>query len=305
MSIAKAYLNGLIKKIVPALLLVCVCLSLTAGCSGPLKVNYTALKRPGAAPELAAAGPASLFISELKDGRTAAELKNPMEIGRIDATVFDINGNRLIIADDPAELVTGALAKEFVAAGYDVSTDPAVADFVLTGELKEFRLDIADRDRIAIEVASTLIERETGNAVWAGSTAERSDRYAGVMGNSKASIEKYINASLAKVAGSIVENATATVTGLRSGRAPEKPVKAEQTKPQPVSASGTMSIMTKPARAKVYIGGAYYGLTPLTLELAPGIYELEIKQKGYRDGGEKVSVRQGEKTEVEMELAGE
>lgn len=305
MSDTKVFLIGLLKKGVPALLLICLCLTLTAGCSGPLKVNYTALKRPGAAPELSAAGPASLFISELKDGRTAAELKNPLEIGRINATVFDINGNRLIIANGPAALVTNALAKEFAAAGYDVSTDPAVADFVLTGELKEFRLDIADRDRVAIEVASTLIERETGNAVWSGSTAERSDRYAGVMGNSKASIEKYINASLAKVAGAIVENATTTVTGLRSGRAPEKPVKAEQAGPQPVPAPGTMSIMTKPARAKVYIGGVYYGLTPLTLELAPGIYALEIKQKGYRDGGEKVSVRQGEKTEVEMELAGE
>jgi len=66
-----------------------------------------------------------------------------------------------------------------------------------------------------------------------------------------------------------------------------------------------MDIKSAPTRAKVYIEGVYYGLTPLALKMAPGIYELEIRQKGYRDGAEKISVREGETTEVEMELEGE
>ena len=301
MSIAKGLLRSLFKNSLSALLLACLCLSVIAGCSGPLKVNYKATdKGRGMAPAEAS----SLFISPLKDGRSADELTKPHEIGRIEATVLDINGNRLIIADDPSKLVAGALAAEFASAGYDVKTDAAGADFVLEGEIKEFRLDIADRDRVAIEVNAAVKDRATGATIWSGAATERSDRYAGVMGNSKASIEKYLNASLAKVATSIVDGATKEITASRSGSSPAMETALISPQPSPI-APGTMSIRTVPARAKVYIGGVYYGLTPLAIELAPGVYELEIRQKGYRDGKEKVSVRKGETTELEMELEGE
>jgi len=305
MSDAKGLLIRLLKNSGPPVLLACFVLGLACGCSGPLKVNYAAKERPEAAAEFTEEGPVSVFIAGLADGRSAADLEKPREIGIINATVFDISGNRLVIANDPAALVTVALGKEFAAAGYDVKTEAAEADLVLEGELKEFRLDIVDRDRIAIEVNASVKDRATGAAIWSGKAAERSDRYAGVMGNSKATIEKYINASLAKVAGSIVVRTTAKVADLRLARAPEKTPQAVEEKQPPMTASGAMSIKTTPARAKIYIGGVYYGLTPLTLELPAGVYGLEIKQKGYRDASEKVSVRKGETTEVEMELAGE
>lgn len=302
MSVTIGSLKGLIKKSSPALLLAGLCLGLAAGCSGPLKVSYKARENPGAILR----EPTGIFIGKVKDARSAAALEEPREIGRIEATVFDISGGRLIIADGPAALVTEALAREFAAAGFEVSSAPAGAEFILKGELKEFRLDIVDRDRIAVEVAATLIEKDTGTAIWSGVAAERSERYAGVMGNSRASIERYMNATLAKVAGSIADNATAKVAAARTGEAPKGAIRAERQRPRPAPRTfGRMAIRTEPPRAKVYIGGVYYGLAPLTLELPPGVYELEIKQKGYKDGTEKVSVRKGDLTEIEMELAGE
>lgn len=306
MCTAIGHLKSLMNRSAPALLLACLCLVLTAGCTGPLKVNYTPRPDHGAVAQSPAEGPPSIFIAGITDERSAGALKNPRRIGRIDATVFDINSSSLTIADDPATLVSEALAKEFASAGYEVKPERAGADFILDGELKAFSFDILFRDHIDIELTASVKRTDTGETIWSGAPAEKSSRYAGVSGNSKASIERYINASLAKVTGAVVDGATAEISATRAVAAPEegKP-SVQKTAPTAPKTTGTMSIETEPERAKVYIGGVYYGLTPMTLELDPGIYELEIRQKGYKDGAEKVSVRKGEKTEVEMELAGE
>ncbi|MDP2688945.1 MAG: PEGA domain-containing protein [Deltaproteobacteria bacterium] len=288
-----------------ALMFTGLCLFMAAGCSGPLKVTYKAKERPQAAID----APVSILVTGFADARSTEARADSRTIGKIDATVFDISGNKLTLQDEPAALVTDAFAVELAAAGYDVKRNGAGngADFILKGEVREFRLDIADRDRIAVEVWSEITEKETGRTIWSGVMAERAERYAGVMGNSKASIEKYINAALSKVAVGAVAEATPRIANTRaayrpkaeekgSGEAVEKPV---------AEGSGRIVIRTEPPRARVYIGGVYYGLTPLSLDMEPGVYDVTIRQRGFKDSSEKVSVRKGEFTELETVLTGE
>lgn len=72
--------------------------------------------------------------------------------------------------------------------------------------------------------------------------------------------------------------------------------------PQPNATSGLLLVNTRPARAKVYLEGVYYGLSPLRLELEPGVHALSVKLEGYRMVVEKVSVRKGESTEMDLIL---
>jgi uncharacterized membrane protein len=43
-------------------------------------------------------------------------------------------------------------------------------------------------------------------------------------------------------------------------------------------------------------------MSPLRLEMNPGIYAVEVKLEGYKTVSEKVSVRNGDKTEMELNL---
>lgn len=72
--------------------------------------------------------------------------------------------------------------------------------------------------------------------------------------------------------------------------------------PQPTATSGLLLIKTRPARAKVYLDGVYYGLSPLRLELEPGVHAVSVKMEGYRIVAEKVSVRKGDSTEMDLSL---
>ncbi len=297
------------RRPVAALMTAGLCLLLAAGCSAPLKVNYKAKDRPQAAPDASMTVPVSVLVTGFADARSAEARADSKTIGKIEATVFDISGNKLTLQDEPAALVTGAFAAELAAAGYDVKRDGAGngADFILKGEVREFRLDIADRDRIAVEIWSEITEKETGRTIWSGVMAERAERYAGVMGNSKASIEKYINAALSKVAGGAVAGATPRIANTRAAYRPKAEEKGggEAVERSVAEGSGRIVIRTEPPRARVYIGGVYYGLTPLSLDLEPGVYDVTIRQRGYKDSSEKVSVRKGEFTELETELTGE
>ena len=61
-------------------------------------------------------------------------------------------------------------------------------------------------------------------------------------------------------------------------------------------------VNTEPARAKVYLDGVYYGMSPLRVEAAPGVHKVEVKLKGYKTASEKVSLRKGDSTELELTL---
>ncbi|CAG0938586.1 hypothetical protein GALLN_00315 [Gallionellaceae bacterium] len=72
--------------------------------------------------------------------------------------------------------------------------------------------------------------------------------------------------------------------------------------PRATATSGLFLINTKPTRAKVYLDGVYYGLSPLRLEMEPGVHALSVKMEGYKTVDEKVSVRKGDSTEMDLSL---
>lgn len=72
--------------------------------------------------------------------------------------------------------------------------------------------------------------------------------------------------------------------------------------PRPGATTGLLLVNTSPSRAKVYLDGVYYGLSPLRLEIEPGIYATSVKLEGYKMVTEKISVRKGDSTEVELSL---
>lgn len=72
--------------------------------------------------------------------------------------------------------------------------------------------------------------------------------------------------------------------------------------PHASATSGLLLVNTSPARAKVYLDGVYYGMSPLRLEMEPGVHAISVKLEGYKMVTEKVSVRKGDNTEMELML---
>lgn len=253
------------------------------GCSGPLKVAY----RPAEGVPSKLKEPLRVSIAPVADARGEAD---PRKIGKIDATIADMNATKLVLSEEPARLVEKALSEELKAAGFIVS-GAKEADLVLASSIKSFRLDVGGRDEVEIAIDAAL-EKSGGGAVWTGTFAFKKERYAGVMGNSRGTIERLVNGALS--------------TALRKGvnemvAALDKPaVNAERPSKDAVETvgAGRLVISSVPARAKVYIDEVYYGLTPLSLDLKPGIHDISVSQKGFRDSKERVSVRSGETTEL-------
>lgn len=267
-----------------------ICLLLT-GCAGPLQFDYT----PKGAPAFKASEQTTIFIGQFTDARRE-KFENPRTIGKISATVADLTGDKLTLSEDIAKVVTDAFVKEFSQAGYMVKTGEEgrnEAGFILSGEVKDFRLDIGPRDEISIGVSLKVIEKETGKTLWSGDEALKNSRYAGVMGNSRGTISNYISASLSDVIKKALTDSGTKIAGAGTF----KPGESEK----PVG-TGRIIVSSEPSRAKVYINGVYFGLTPNTFDTAPGVYELIVRLKGYKDGREKISVRAGQVTELEVIL---
>lgn len=72
--------------------------------------------------------------------------------------------------------------------------------------------------------------------------------------------------------------------------------------PRSTATTGLLLVNTNPSRAKVYENGVYYGMSPLHLEMKPGVHTISVKLEGYKAATEKVSVRKGENTELELKL---
>ncbi|HEX5363143.1 MAG TPA: PEGA domain-containing protein, partial [Gallionella sp.] len=80
------------------------------------------------------------------------------------------------------------------------------------------------------------------------------------------------------------------------------PVPASSYAPHASATAGLLLVNTDPQRAKVYLDGVYYGLSPLRLEMEPGVHAISVKLEGYKMVTEKVSVRKGDNTELELHL---
>lgn len=279
--------------------LVCLLVFLVAGCAGPLKVAYSP-KAPDKSEKVKL--PVTVFIEPAKDLREK-KADNPRNIGRIGAVVSDMNAGDLVISEDADGLIRRAFVTEFKLAGYEVKTegDPKEADFVLRSGVKDLRLDVGSRDEVSVVITASLDETSTEKAIWSGDGVEKGDRFAGVSGNSRQTLSGYLSLSVSKAIRSILAEVNPRVANTRAAYVPEKLQEAQYEKSAP-QGTGRVVISTEPSRAKVYIKDVYYGMTPLNLDIEPGVYEIVVKSKGYKESREKVSVRLGQFTELSFDL---
>ena len=280
---------------------------------------------------------ATLRISKYVDQRKAG---NPRLLGITTQRVRGVDGEQLLLDQEIANLVTAAIRKQFDAEGYQIleGSSAGSAMFEVSGIIKDLTLNVKNRDEINIEIETTLKELSTGRTVWSGLVTEKHDRFAGVSGNNKDDVIAYLNKELRVASDKTVEAVSASlmaaqptlfnltpgtkaIPGVTVYTAPPAAQSAPATsavmsnqvtppsivplpayKPLTSATAGLLVVNTSPARAKVYLDGVYYGLTPLRLELEPGVYTTGVKLDGYRMVSEKVSVRKGETTEVELNL---
>ena len=247
------------------------------------------------------------------------------KVGDIRATVVNMHQSELVLDQDISSLVTAAIGNALAARGFQVSsaTDgarPGDADvFQVSGSVRTFALDIGGRDQLAIAVETTLREGG-GKVLWSGVVSETGDRYAGVSGNTKDSIARYLASALKTVAEKTSVQVSDAARQARPDLFAQLPAlnavpgvtvivpAAVSSPPQPRGRAddaptlGRLRLTTTPPRAKVYLGDVYWGLSPLDLDLAPDIYSLRVSLDGYKTAGEKVSVRRAVTTELEITL---
>jgi hypothetical protein len=246
----------------------------------------------------------------------------PAKIGISTESISGISGKDLILDKEVADFVTSSLGKRFDNAGYQL-VDDASAQYELSGVVKELTYNVKARDEISISIETTLKEIATGKTAWSGVVVEKSDRFAGVSGNSKSDVAQYLSIKLGVVTKKTYEAISATLISMR----PDLFNVLPGTKPipgvtvlftpgadQPASnvipvmsvmappKTGMLALNTKPERAKVYLGGVYFGLSPLRVEIEAGIHSVDVKLDGYKTATEKVSVRKDETTEMDLVL---
>ena len=264
---------------------------ITFGCAAPLTVKYDA--RLGA-PAISLKESFNVAIAPYKDERKEGNRK---KLGDITSPVFGIDATELIIEKNVFDLVTDAFKEQFQLAGFKAEKeDKAQADILIEGSVKTFSLDIGAKDTIEIEIETTAKDAKNGNILWSGAVTEKNERFAGTMGNSRKTVGKYISSSLAKVIKS-------TLTDIASAIEKTMPKSIETVKEEIILGSkGRLSLSSVPPKTQVFIDDVYYGLTPITTDLAPGIYTVNFKMEGFKKVAQKIAVRTGRVTEFAVVL---
>lgn len=275
---------------------------------------------------------ASMRINRYADARS---IGNPRKIGTGAEFVSGMRGKDLVLDQDVAAVVTNAMKTSLDDAGFQVKeAQDGTALFDLSGTVKELTYDVKVRDEVSIVIETSLKEIKTGKVVWSGIVVEKSDRFAGVSGNNKKDVANYLRKQLGVVTDKTTKAisdslmaaspelfnltpGTKPIPGVTVVVAPNAPLPVQQAAPVPAASvvvpsqtqepratatSGLFLINTKPARAKVYLDGVYYGLSPLRLEMEPGVHALSVKMEGYKTVDEKVSVRKGDSTEMDLTM---
>lgn len=287
------------------------------------------------------AGPAVKYAATLRILNYADQrnVGSPRYLGKNTAQSASLKGNALQTDQDVALIATDAIKRQFDSAGFQVleGTSASNALFEVSGVIKDLTLDVMNRDIISIAIETTLKEVSTGKVVWSGLVTEKNERYAGVSGDDKKDVMNYLNRELkvvsTKTVEAISESLMATRPELFNLTPGTKPIpgvtvlvaprvsKAAPAAPQamPVDApsaelpassyhphaSDTMGLLlvnTTPSRARVYLDDVYYGMSPLRVEAEPGIHMISVKLAGYNMVTEKVSVRRGDNTELDLNL---
>ncbi len=65
---------------------------------------------------------------------------------------------------------------------------------------------------------------------------------------------------------------------------------------------GTLSVVSKPLNAKVFVDGTYFGKTPVNVKLRPGRYSIELRHKGFKPYYQEIKVRPGDHVPVRARL---
>ena len=275
---------------------------------------------------------AALYIRRYVDQR---EQRNPRLLGTSTQLVRGVSGKQLLLDQEIADLVTSAIKKELDSEGFQVFEEGEIGNaiFEVSGTINDLTLNVRYRDEINITIETTVRDVRSGAVVWYGSVTEKNDRFAGVSGNSKGDVVDYLNKELhvatsktvAAISASLMAaypalfNLTAgaqaipgvsvyaspTAAGTASAAAiipAQQGSTASLPEKAPHDSAGLLLVSTSPPRAKVYLDSVYYGLTPLRVDMEAGIHVLAVKLKGYKTVTEKVSVRKGDKTEMELNL---
>lgn len=220
-------------------------------------------------------------------------------------------------------------------------TDASRALFEVSGVIKDLTLNVKERDSISIGIETTLKEVASGKVIWSGLVTEKNDRFAGISGNDKADVVRYFNRELGVATAKTVDAISASLMASRpelfnltagtkaikgvtvyvaptaSAAVPTQPtygvtpaygvpngtaIPSSSYMPHASATTGLLLVNTEPQRAKVYLDGVYYGMSPLRLEMDPGVHAISVKLEGYKMVTEKVSVRKGDNTEIELNL---
>jgi hypothetical protein len=273
------------------------------------------------------------YIDQRKQG-------NPRLLGISTQRIRGVDGDQLLIDQEIANIVTVAIKKRFDGEGYQVLEGSSASNalFEVSGVIKDLTLNVKERDEINIAIETTLKEVATGKVVWSGLVMEKNDRFAGVSGNNKDDVIAYLNRELRVASNKTVEAISASLMAsqpeLFNLTAGTKPIPGVTVYVAPAAAkaapaaavtpgygaqpgasapppaymprasatAGLLLVNTNPQRAKVYLDGVYYGLSPLRLEMEPGVHAISVKLEGYKMVTEKVSVRKGDNTEMELNL---
>ncbi len=268
----------------------------------------------------------AILVTPYADNR--ADL-DPHHLGEITARVIGLTGHGLMVDRSVADIATDFYQRRFQAAGYIVvdAASTVKPAFELSGVVRRLMVNSKNRDEVDIAIETSLKDVATGKVIWSALVTEKGDRFAGVAGNSKDDLVAYLNRSLGVVASKTVDavNAllmasypqlfnltpgTKTIDGVTVYSAPLTPAPvapvvvpaAAVVAAVPATVTGTLMLSGKPARAKVRLDGVYFGLIPLRTELPTGIHEVEVQAVGYKSYSEKVSIRKGEVTEMDVSL---
>jgi len=279
---------------------------------------------------------ATLRVSNYVDQRKE---KNPRYLGEVTVRVNGISGRELIMDQDVADIAASSIKKRFDTEGFQIMEGSSAKDamFEVSGVVKELTLNIRNRDEITLAIETTLKEVATGKVVWSGLVTQNHDRFAGVAGNSKDDVIAYLNSELRIASGKAVEAISSSLMAARPelfnltpgtkpirgvtvyvapgltkpaaptmnqnyGVQPGSEIGASTYRPHASETAGLLLVNTNPSRARVYLDGVYYGMSPLRLEMEPGVHAISVKQSGYKMVTEKVSVRRGDNTEMELNL---
>ncbi|MDP2804392.1 MAG: PEGA domain-containing protein [Gallionellaceae bacterium] len=242
---------------------------------------------------------------------------SPKKIGTSNQRISGIWGKELLIDRELSQFVAESIKKAFDDAGFKIVQEGAL--YEIGGVIKELTYNVKAKDEVSILIETTIKEVATGKVVWSGAVAEKNERFAGVSGNNKKEIAAHLRRETKIVTQKTMDaisstlivlrpelfnmtpgtKAIAGVTVLQSSAASQPAVIAPAVS---AATNGVLVLNTKPSRAKIYLDGVYFGMSPLRAEVDVGVHEVSVKLDGYKVAAEKISMRKGDTTELEMVL---